>query len=176
MFNKFTVDKVKRRANLKTSLVVKLCTSATKSMPRFNEIKNEVFPKKQPVIIHHLENRVMLYSAKGTPLLIELDDGTIFPFLKIAIEYPGLLKPVFCYDEAMKALLRGANLMARGTWLVNEKYEKGEIVEICLVGLRIPFAIGIMLMSSEEIAGRPDGAAVKVLHVLKDGLWEAKNL
>ena len=176
MFNKWSVDKVKRRANLKTSLVSKLCTDAAKSMPRFAEIKNEIFPKKQPVIIHHLENRAMLYSAKGNPLLVELGDGTIFPFLKIAIEYPGLFKPVFCYDEAMMALLRGANLMARGTWLINETYEKGEIVEICLMGIRIPFAVGILLMSSEEIAKRPDGAAVKVLHVLKDGLWESKNL
>jgi predicted RNA-binding protein (TIGR00451 family) len=176
MFMKWTVDSVKRRANLKTGLVTKLKASAGESMPHFREIKDVIFPKRSPVIIHHLADHTCLYSINGVPLLVELGSGLVFPFLKIAIEYPGLLRQVFCYDDAVVAVLRGASLMARGTWGTDDTYRRGEVVELCLAGETIPFAVGVLEMSGEAIAGRPDGVAVHVLHFLRDGLWEAKSL
>lgn len=176
MFTKWNTSKVKNRANLKTSLVSKLKANAVKYIPRFGEIEDEIFPKKKPVIVHNLGDHCSMYSIDGHPLLVELGDGTIFPFLKIAIEYPCLVKSVYCYDEAMIALLRGAKLMARGTWGADATFRKGDVVQICLMGTKIPFAIGLMEMDGEEIALRHDGAAVNVLHMLKDGLWEAKKI
>jgi predicted RNA-binding protein (TIGR00451 family) len=145
-------------------------------LPHFSEIEDLIFPKKSPVIIYHLADHTSLYSVNGSPLLVELDNGLVFPFLKIAIEYPGLLRKVFCYDEAVIAVLRGASLMARGTWGTYETYHPGKVVELCLAGETIPFAIGVLVMSGEQITRYPDGVAVTVLHVLRDGLWEAKSL
>ena len=176
MFAKWTPDKVKRRVNIKVSLVTKLKKAAAETMPRFPEIEDEVFPKKAPVVVHHLADRNMIYSISGQPILIELADGHIFPFLKIAIEYPGLLKSVYCHDEAVASLFRGSALMARGTWGTDETYQKGDIVQIRMVGEKYPFAVGLMEMSGTEIARRPDGPAVSVLHILRDGLWNAKSL
>jgi predicted RNA-binding protein (TIGR00451 family) len=176
MFAKWTVDSVKRRANMRTGLVTKLKASAAQLMPRFPEIEDLIFPKKCPVIIHYLADHTCLYSVNGGPVLVELGDGLVFPFLKIAIEYPGLLRRVFCYDEAVVAVLRGASLMARGTWGTDATYHPGEIVELCLAGETVPFAVGVLEISGEEIAARPDGVAVSVLHVLRDGLWDAKSL
>ncbi|OHS97600.1 Translation machinery-associated protein 20 [Tritrichomonas foetus] len=176
MFNKWSINMVKRRANLKTSLANKLKESAIKSIPRLEEIIDEVFPKKKPVIIHHLGDHVTMYSVDGQPILVQLGDGTIFPFLKLPIEYPGLLRSVYCYDEAVCALIRGADLMARGTWGVDDTFQVGEIVQVCLMGEKTPFAVGMMTMPGEEILERNDGGAVKVFHILKDGLWEAKSV
>lgn len=176
MFAKWTVSKVKNRANLKTSLVNRLKANAVKSIPRLTEIEDDIFPKKRPVIVHNLGDHCSMYSVDGHPLLVELGDGTVFPFLRIAIEYPGLLKSVFCYDEAAMALLRGAKLMARGTWGADETYKRGDIVQICMIGTRIPFAVGRMEMDGADIAQRRDGAAVCVLHILRDGLWDAKKV
>lgn len=176
MFAKWTVDKVKTRSNLKTALVTKIKAQAAKSMPHFPEIEDEIFPKKTPVIIHKLENHIEIYSINGIPQLVQLGDGTIFPYLKIAIEFPGLLRSVYCYDGAMLALFRGADLMARGTFGTDETFQVGEVVQIVLAEEEHPFGIGIMQMSGEEIAQRPDGAAVHVLHLLKDGLYEANGI
>lgn len=176
MFTKWTTEKVKRRANLKTALVARLKTAVVKIIPRFAEIEDEVIPKKAPVIIHHLGNHCSLYSVLGKPVLVELGDGLIFPYLKLPIEYPGLLRSAYCYDEAAKALFRGASLMARGTWGTDETFEKGEIVQIAIVGETIPFAVGVMEMSGAEIEERPDGAAVSLLHILGDGLWRARAM
>jgi predicted ribosome-associated RNA-binding protein Tma20 len=125
MFLRWTVDKVKRRANIKTSHVAKLRSSAIKFMPRFPEIESAILPKKTPVIIHHLANHDFLYSVNGNPILVELANGVVFPFLKVAISYPGLLPKVFCYDEAVLALLRGAALMARGVFGTDEATKLG---------------------------------------------------
>lgn len=176
MFTKWTVDSVKRRSNLRVSLVTKLKKAAAVSMPRFPEIENEIFPHKTPVIVHHLGENNLLYSAAGAPILVELSTGLVFPFLKIAIEYPGLLRSVYCADEAAAALLRGANLMARGTWGTDETFQRGDLVQITLIGEKFPLAIGVMELSGAEIEARPDGPAVTVLHILGDGLWNVKSL
>jgi predicted RNA-binding protein (TIGR00451 family) len=145
-------------------------------MPPFSEIEYAILPKKTPVVVHHLGDHDFLYSVNGQPVLVELANGIVFPFLRIAIHYPGLLKRVFCYDEAVVALLRGAALMARGTWGTDETYKVGDVVEICLVEEEVPFAIGVMEMDGEMIAQRMDGPAVTVVHMLRDGLWLAKTL
>jgi PUA domain protein len=176
MFIRWSVDKVKRRANLKTSLLAKVKALALKSMPNFQDIVNEIFPRKTPVIVHHLEAHAAIYSVDGKPVLIDNGKDCVFPFLKIAIEYQGLLKSVYCYDEAVVALLRGAALMARGPWGTDDTFLSGDVVQICLVGTDIAFAIGIMMMSGEQISTRPDGVAVDVLHLLGDGLWVAKSI
>ena len=176
MFIKWSTKDIKRRANLKTSLVSKVKDSAIKAMPRLVEIIDEIFPKKTPVIIHHLNDHATMYSVNGRIMLIQLGNGTIFPHLWLPIEYPGLLRSVYCFDEAVSAILRGANLMARGTFGADETFNKGEIVQICLADEKTPFAVGIMVMSGEQVMNKEDGPAVEVFHVLKDGLWEAKSI
>lgn len=176
MFSKWTIKDIKRRANLKTALVHKLKESTIKSMPRFAEIADDLLPKKTPVIIHHLGDHITMYSIHGIVILIQLGDGTIFPQLKLPIEYPGLLPSVFCYDVAVEAILRGADLMARGTFGVDENFQKGQVVQVCLMNETVPFAAGIMAMSGNEVLKGPSGAAVKILHTLKDGLWEARSV
>lgn len=166
----------KKRSNMKTSMVSRLKQSAFTYIPRLEEIVDEIFPKKVPVVIHNLGDHVSLYSVNKAPILVECADGTIFPYLKLPIEWPKLLRSVFCAPVAVKAILRGANLMARGTFGADETFQKGEIVQIVLWGEKIPFAVGIMEMSGAEIAEGPDGAAVRVFHVLGDGLWMAPSV
>jgi PUA domain protein len=176
MFQNWQQGQIKRSSSVKGSVVKKLKALAIKNMPRFEEIVDELLPGKVDLTIHHLDSHVALYSLHREPFLIETDKGLVFPYLKIAIEYPGLVRSVYCYDEAVVAVLRGASLMARGTWGTDETYKKGDVVQLCLAGQEIPFAIGIMEMSGEQIAERPDGPAVTVLHLLGDGLWRTETL
>jgi PUA domain protein len=143
-------------------------------MPKFGDIEEDVFPKRVPVIIYHLEDHVSIYIIENIPRLVELGDGTILPHLQLAIEYPGLLKYVYVDDGAVRALLRGADLMAPGIKQFDETFEEGEVLEIRVLGTSIPFAIGVATVSSSSIAGGK-GLAIKIVHLLKDGLWDHRN-
>ena len=174
MFLRFTLEKTKNRTQLKTGLVTKLKNQALKTMPLFNQIENEILPKKVPVTVFNLEGHCKLYFVENLPVLVELGYGQIFPHLKIAMSYPGLLRTIFVDELAAKAILRGADLMAVGAYGIDDSYKKDQIVQIVLVGEKIPLAISILLMDGEEILKRPPGSAAKTLHTLKDGLWPLK--
>ena len=174
MFLKFTLDKTKNRTVLKTALLAKLKTAAAKTMPLFPQISDTIFPKKVPVTVFNLPDHAKLYFVENSPALVELGYGEVFPHLKIAMNYPGLLRTVFVDETAAKAVLRGADLMAKGAYGVDETFKKNQIVQIVLVGQTVPLAISILMMDGEEILKRPNGAAAQTLHTLKDGLWPLK--
>ena len=176
MFPKRNPDMAKKRSNMKTSLVARLKQNAFQYIPRLEEIADEVFPKKVPVVVHNLGSHNSLYSVNKVPVLIERADGVIFPYLKLAMEWPKLLRSVYCYEGAVKAILSGAKLMARGPFGTDETFEKGEVVQLVMVGAKEPFAIGVMEMSGTEIEGRPDGPSVSIFHALGDGLWNSEPL
>ena len=174
MFLRFTLEKTKNRSQLKTGLVTKLKSQALKTMPLFNQIEHEILPKKTPVVVFNLEDHCKLYVVDNLPVLVELGYGQIFPHLRIAMNYPGLLRTIFVDETAARAILRGADLMAVGAYGVDESFKKDQIVQIVLVNEMVPLAISILLMDGEEILKRPPGAAARTLHTLKDGLWPLK--
>ena len=175
MFLKFTIEKSKNKNVLKTNLLAKLKVSAAQYMPLFPEIENEIFPKKTPVNVYNLGDHAKLYCVEGVPVLVQLGYGEIFPHLKIAMNYPGLLRTVFIDEAAAKAVLRGADLMAKGAYGIDDSFKEGQIVQMVLVGEKVPLAISILLMNGAEILKRPAGACAQTLHTLKDGLWPLKT-
>ena len=173
MLAKFSVSKVKNRSTLKNSLVNKLKLNAVQYIPRLAEIE---LPKKVPVIIHTLPDHQAIYSVNGDPILIQRSDGCIFPALRLAMEYPGLLPRIHTDFYATAAILRGANLMSAGAWDFDPEIKAGTVVEICYIEADVPFAIGVTLISGEEILKREQGPCVKIEHYLRDGLWESRKL
>lgn len=175
MFKKLPAEKLKKRANLKTNLLQKLKQRAVQTMPRFQDIEDEVFPKKAPVIVYHLEEHRALYAVNDKPVMIELSHGELIPHLDIAIAHPGLLKCVYVDDGAVKALLRGADLKAPGIKQFGEDFEEGEPLEIRLLETDIPFAVGFAVASSDSIKESGRDTAITIVHILKDGLWEKRK-
>lgn len=171
---KWNQSSIKSKATIKVHLVQKLKSDACQSIPRFSEIENLIFPKKKPVMVYNVSEKGEIYVIDNMPILIRTNYGRIFPHLRVAIEYPRLLKSVFTASGALDALKRGAHLMIRGAWGIDQTYKKDEIVQIVLEGQKIPYAIGIMAISGPEVLQMGDGIAVYVIHILKDGLWEAK--
>jgi len=175
MFAKLPADKLKKKASLKNQLLAKLREKAEECMPPIVQIIDEIFPKKIPVTVYNLENHVKMYAVEDRPKLIELGSGEVFPVLKIAIENPGLLPCVYVDDGAVKALLRGADLMAPGIKQIPGPFQVNQIVEIRLLEQKEPFAIGLTTVSSEELTQGKSGIAIRILHVLRDGLYLAQN-
>lgn len=173
MFKNFKTEKYKKKSILKNALVKKLVEAAKKQMPLFPEVADEIFPKKAPIVMVNLEGHEKFYTVNDKPVLVELGYGQVFPHLSIAMKYQGLLRTIIVDWEAGKALLRNADLMARGAFGVDEDFKKGQIVQIVLLGESTPLAIGILEMDGEEIMKKPDGIAVTLLHTIKDPFWLA---
>jgi predicted RNA-binding protein (TIGR00451 family) len=77
---------------------------------------------------------------------------------------------------AVKALMRGANLMAPGVREVLTDFPKDSIVVISDAETRAPVAVGVSLVSSDElrsiVANKMKGKVVDVLHYVGDKIWK----
>ena len=175
MFAKLDDSKLKKRANLKNNLLQKLKKEASKYMNGFEQIQDKIFPKKTVVVVYHLENHLQLYAVEGKPVLFELGSGQVFPHLYIAMTYPGMLPAVYVDDGAVRALLRGADLMAPGIKNMPDAFEAGQVIEIRLLEQTVPFALGVAELDSTEINNNTKGLAIKIVHILKDDLWNKRN-
>lgn len=173
MFAKVTADKLTKRTSVPTNKITKLKKSAGIQIPLFKEIEDKIFPKKGNIISyeHPERKKVNVYTLNDKVVLIELNDGKIVPTLDTAMTYPGLLPAVYVDAGAVKPLLGGAKLMAPGIKQWGEDFEEETMVEVRLVGTTVPFAIGFALSSSEAIKAKPEGAAIEIVHTLKDGIW-----
>ena len=177
MFAKLGPDRLKKRANLKNNLLQKLKNDTIESMPAFEGIWPQIFPKKSLVVVYRLEEHVSLYAVDEKPVLVQLNEGQVIPHLKIAMEYPGLLPCVYVDDGAVKALLRGADLMAPGIKKLGETpFEEKQVIEIRLLGTTVPFAIGIAKYGSEQITPDVKGLAITVCHIMRDALYLNESL
>ncbi len=77
---------------------------------------------------------------------------------------------------AIKFILSGANIMCRGFTspggcLPIEPMEEGEPVAVYCEGKEHAIAIGVLKMSTEQIASVNSGIGVDCLHFLNDGLY-----
>ncbi|KAH0793004.1 PUA domain containing protein [Histomonas meleagridis] len=175
MFAKLDENKLKKKATLKNNLLQKLKTEAKKYMKGFEEIEDKLFPKKTVVVVYHLENHLELYAVQDKPVLFRLGSGQVFPHLFIAMSYPGMLPAVYVDDGAVRALLRGADLMAPGIKQLPEPFEAGQVIEIRLLEQTVPFALGLAKVDSTEINANTKGVAIEIVHILKDDLWNKRN-
>lgn len=83
------------------------------------------------------------------------------------------LPKVYVDKGAMEALLRGADLMAPGVKSIEGVFKEGDIVVICELESRKPFAVGRALASSDPIVKGElrRGKVVENLHYFNDEIW-----
>jgi PUA domain protein len=178
ILSKFPPDRLKKKQTASISAVQKLKHSALHSMPAFESLESVLFPKKKsPVATYNLEDHVVLHAVGDlpVPIFVQLGSQQVIPHLRLAIDYPGLLRPLYIDDGAVRALLRGADLMAPGIKRIDELFGENSVVEIQLIDTTVPFAIGIALFWSDGINADTKGIAIQVIHILKDGLWEHRE-
>jgi PUA-domain protein len=72
---------------------------------------------------------------------------------------------------AVVFIIKGADVMAPGITDVDLMIQKDDLVWICDEKHRKPLAVGVALMSGEEMKTKKPGKAVKTLHYVGDRLW-----
>ena len=170
MFDKFGAAQAKKKAIVNNSGIQKLIASAIETMPAVEPVTHEILPKKVPVNQIRVDKHLSVYTVNGKPVLVELGTKQVFPHLKVLFQYRGLFPQIFVDEGAVKALLRGADLMAPGIKGMNGEFSEGSIVEIILLGQEVPFAIGTATVDSSAVNGLK-GPAITILHKLNDGLY-----
>jgi PUA domain protein len=72
---------------------------------------------------------------------------------------------------AVVFITKGADVMAPGITDADPMIKKDDLVWICDEKHRKPLAIGIAIMTGEEMKTKKTGKAVKTLHFVGDRLW-----
>ncbi len=114
-----------------------------------------------------INNEILFFGEK---------DGNFYPTLKLLHKYPTMMKRMQVDKGAIRFILSGANIMCRGFTspggcLPVELMEEEEPVAIYCEGKQHAIAIGLLKMSTEQIASVNSGIGVETLHFLNDGLY-----
>ena len=111
---------------------------------------------------------------KGSIILIELEDGTIIPSLKLLYkqrDLVGVFPRVFVDKGAVPHIINGANIMAPGVTKVEGEFREGDIVVVVAEDYNAPICVGRAVHSSDEVRSLRKGKVVVNLHHLKDKYW-----
>jgi len=167
------------------------------------EILDELFPKKTPLVQYKVGSHLMLYcqhvdseeegvSASDIPVFFQHRDGPVLPTLKLVHQYPTLEFTSVTVDKgAIPFLLGGANVMCPGLTNpggslpedttdddgnVTMGLDKGAGVVIFAEGKEHAIAIGVMALSSADIRKVNKGIGIEIAHYLGDGLYLANEI
>jgi len=118
--------------------------------------------------------------------IILIDDYPCFIFYgdKIVFTLHGLnkYKPkqyfVIVDMGAVKFVTNGADIMAPGIVDADKNISENDLVWICDETHHKPLAVGIAVMSGEQMVSEQNGKAIKTIHYVGDSLWNfvAKSL
>ncbi|HHT19340.1 MAG: RNA-binding protein [Euryarchaeota archaeon] len=104
------------------------------------------------------------------PLLMILN-GEPFPTLKGALKRPMEDHVVVVDMGAVKFMANGADVMSPGVVKADINIAEGDTVIIVDENHHKPLAMGIAMISGEEMVKNNKGKAVKTLHYIGDKIW-----
>ncbi len=119
-----------------------------------------------------------VYLCDGICFLVDIN-GLMVPCLKHILKRQDArsLADILVDRGAVKALLRGADLMAPGVTSVRGEFGENEVVVIGDSETGAPVAIGVSLVDSDALremaASKSKGRVVRILHHVGDKIWEA---
>jgi PUA domain protein len=110
-----------------------------------------------------------LYVFSGRALLAKSDDVLFFTleFEELFPKFPKIVVDM----GAVPYVCKGADVMAPGIRSVNGEFETNELLVIVDERHSKPLAVGMALLSSDEMKAARKGKAIKTLHYVGDKLW-----
>lgn len=98
-------------------------------------------------------------------------NGKVVFTLQGVMKYQLKTKFIVVDMGAVGFIIKGADVMAPGITDADPDIQKDDYVWICDEKHRKPLAIGIALLSGEEMKTKRPGKAVKILHYVGDRFW-----
>lgn len=106
----------------------------------------------------------------GEPYIIIID-GKPFPTLKAALANEINGKTVVVDMGAVGFVTNGADIMSPGIVEADSNIEEGDIVLIVDENHRKPLAIGVSLITGDEMVENDSGKAIETKHFVGDNIW-----
>jgi len=122
-----------------------------------------------------------IYVSKGLPVLLRIQLAekdmlmpTLFIVNNLIKQLGSCVLPHVVVDEgAVKAILRGADVMIPGIREVVGTFLPGDVVAVLEPGKHYAVAVGISLIKSEDIKPGLRGKAIKNVNHLNDEIWKS---
>jgi len=180
MFKKFVAkDEMSSTSQLKSSVQRGIKTKVKETFPSIEPYLDQIFPKKDSIVLIKCKEHIEILAVKGELVFFRQRDGPWYPTLKLLHRYPFMLTHQQVDKGAIRFVLSGANIMCPGLTSPGAKMtdaEKEKIVAVMAEGKEHAVSIGVMTLSSQEIAEKNKGMGIENIHYLNDGLWVMKNL
>jgi PUA domain protein len=109
----------------------------------------------------------------GEPYVILINNKP-FPTLKASLDNKIKGKEVIVDMGAVKFMANGADVMSPGIVASSDNVQKGDVVLIVDEQHKRPLAIGISLISGEDMVSNNKGKAIKTVHHIGDDIWNVK--
>uniref|UniRef100_H2YWQ6 SUI1 domain-containing protein n=1 Tax=Ciona savignyi TaxID=51511 RepID=H2YWQ6_CIOSA len=147
---------------------------------RLGSTLTEIIPNKEDVchlkLYSHKGENVSVFFWENNPMLFD-HEKTVYPTVCFLWKYPKLVPCIPTQAFVIHKLANGADLMLPGVVFHPDLkfpcFERGEVVAINTLGNYSALAVGVAVMSSNEMLKSEDkrGKAVRILHVFGDQLW-----
>ncbi|CCW60452.1 unnamed protein product [Phytomonas sp. EM1] len=178
LFKKFTLQNVAQIASSSRKEQQAVRQELREQFPVFEDYWDEVLPPKQDIFLIRCQGQVRcitLVSSQPEVLFFNHYDGPYMPHLRLLHKYPFLLPRHQVDIGGCRSVVSGANVMCQGLTSKGGRVEpgipRGTVVGIYIEGKKHAVALGITLMSSEEILRVNAGPCIENVHHLGDGLW-----
>ena len=124
--------------------------------------------KDQVVLLEDDKHKLIMVNKKPEFFYYE---GKIVPTLKL-LQDKEVLKKITVDMGAVKFVVNGADIMRPGIVEIEDGIEKEGFIVIIYVNNKKPLAVGVALLSSEEMRSSGGGKVIKNIHYVGDDLWK----
>lgn len=162
--------RIKHRYFLRTREARKTLEIIKMKYPKlFSKIENQLGNNIE-IIITNLNYKI--YLIKNKTIMIETNDGKLIPFITALQLCNDDLPRVVVDMGAVPFIVNGADVMAPGIVRIEGKFDAGDIVVITDEKHGKAFAVGLALVSSEEVKNMKRGKAIRNIHHVGDKMWK----
>ena len=184
LFKKFSLENVSENAATQQREQKRVRNEIEDQYQHCQALLEEIIPKKADITLVRCHDGIMLVVTAAPPqhvLFFQSHGGPWIPHLRILHKYPKLLPRHQCDIGGCRHVLNGATVMVPGLkhatgGAIAPAVEKGNAVALGIEGKQHACAVGVALMSSDEMAQESKGEAMDNMHYIGDGLWQTWNL
>lgn len=130
----------------------------------------EHIDKKKDIELVEIAGGERIYLQNGKPILIGLEKS-VMPSLAMPQSLLETIPKVVVDMGAVPFVVNGADVMAPGIRSVADDVKVGDVVLVVDERHSKGLAVGILLMTREEILQKKKGKAIKNVHHVGDEIW-----
>jgi malignant T-cell-amplified sequence len=177
-FKRLSGDDLSSASQVKNSVTRGIMSQIVEQYPALQDAIKDLLGSKKLLVAKTRETQVQCLVIDGEILFYQHRDGPFLPTLRLLHKYPSFMPRMQVDKGAIPFILGGSNIMCPGFTskggCLSTPVEAGQPVAIYAEGKEHALAVGLTIMSTEQITSVNKGVAVETYHYLMDGLWQSR--